>query len=78
MSDQGEADLDFWHRIGNNIANAAPGSWLAVIGSLCGVFIGAMIPIIKAYVDRLLENRRDRKKVAVFFSHKLMYMIRAG
>lgn len=67
--------MDFWHRILNNIASAAPGTWLAVIGSLAGVFLGAMIPIIKAYVDRFLENRRERKKIAIFFSHKLGYMI---
>ena len=67
--------MDFLHRIEDNIANAAPGSWLAVIGSLCGVLIGATIPIIKAYIDRHLQNKEDRKKIAIFFSHKLTYMI---
>lgn len=67
--------MNFWHRVENNIANAPPGAWLAITGSLFGVIIGAMIPVFKAYVDNLLKKREDRRKVSIFFSHKLMYMI---
>ncbi|MGI4746199.1 MAG: hypothetical protein ACRYFY_09170 [Janthinobacterium lividum] len=67
--------MTLMHRLEITLGAAGAAPWIALIATLSGVLLSSIIPIGKSLIDRRLQNKEYNKRAAVFFSHKLMFML---